>query len=243
MIAIVRAVLFLTLAASAAAAQGATVPEKLAAKFPGVEPDQVRPTPIAGLWEVAVGSQVVYLSEDGRYLLRGDVTDLTTSENLTETRQAGIRETMLDELDESRMIVFSPAEPKHTVTVFTDIDCGYCRKLHREMQDINALGIKVRYLFYPRTGPGSESWKKAEAVWCSADRNDALTRAKAGDDVRAKSCPAEVVAEHYQLGNELGVHGTPAIVTESGEMLPGYVPAARLAAFLDGHDGASSGSP
>lgn len=223
------------LLAAATLAHAQTPQEALAAKFPGVKAEDIRPTPVEGLWEVAVGTQVVYLSEDGRYLFRGEVQDLTTGQNLTEARQATMRHELMNGLDEKRMVVFGPADPKHTITVFTDIDCGYCRKLHQEMKAFNDLGIKVRYVFYPRSGPGTESWAKAEAVWCSPDRNDALTRAKAGQPVTAKPCGDTPVAEQYKLGNDMGVRGTPAILTEGGELLPGYVPADRLAEYLDAH--------
>jgi thiol:disulfide interchange protein DsbC len=215
------------------AALAESTEEKLAAKFPGIEAKNIRPAPVEGLWEVVVDGRVVYLSGDGRYLVRGDLTDLATGKSLTEARQADMRLGLLGELDESRMIVFAPKQPTHTITVFTDIDCGYCRRLHREMKAINDHGIKVRYLFYPRTGPGTESWTKAESVWCSPDRNDALTRAKAGEEITAKTCKSTPVAEQYELGNKFGVRGTPAIITESGELLPGYVPADQLAKMLE----------
>lgn len=219
-----------------AAGQAGSVQEALAAKFPGVEAENVRPTPIPGIWEIAVGGQVVYLSEDGQYMLRGDVVDLKTGRSIAEARQAELRMAIAKEFDEKRMIVFGPDKPKHTVTIFTDIDCGYCRKLHREMAELNKLGIRVRYAFYPRAGPGSESWAKADAVWCSADRNDAMTRAKLGEHVQAaKACSDTPVAEQFRLGNELGIRGTPAIMTEEGDLLPGYVPADQLAAWLDGN--------
>jgi thiol:disulfide interchange protein DsbC len=224
------------LALAPAAGHAGQVEEALAAKFPGVEAENVRPTPIPGIWEIAVGGQVVYLSEDGQYMLRGDVVDLSTGRSIAEARQAELRLEISKQFDEQRMIVFSPEKPKHTVTIFTDIDCGYCRKLHREMAELNKLGIKVRYAFYPRAGPGSDSWAKADAVWCAPNRNDALTRAKLGEHVAAaKACSDTPVAEQYRLGNEIGIRGTPAIMTEEGELLPGYVPADQLAAWLDGN--------
>ena len=230
------AALALLLFFAAPGVHGDTPQERLAKKFPGVSAEDIRSTPVDGLWEVAVGTQVVYLSDDGRYLFRGELQDLQTGTNLTDARQSTMRAELMGRVDESRMIVFSPEKPKHTVTVFTDIDCGYCRKLHQEMQAMNDLGIKVRYAFYPRSGPGSASWSKAEAVWCSPDRNGAMTRAKAGQNVTAPDCGNTPVADQYRLGNDMGVRGTPAILTDDGTMLPGYVPADRLAAWLDEHD-------
>jgi thiol:disulfide interchange protein DsbC len=122
------------------------------------------------------------------------------------------------------MVVFSPAVPKYTVTVFTDVDCGYCRELHKHIADYNRLGVKVRYLSFPRTGPDTESWSKAEQVWCSADRQGALTQAKQGQPLKTPVCKVNPVALHYALGREIGLNGTPGIVTESGELLPGYAP-------------------
>jgi thiol:disulfide interchange protein DsbC len=132
---------------------------------------------------------------------------------------------MINAVPESQMLIFSPKNPLYTITVFTDVDCGYCRKLHSEMAELNRLGVRVRYMFYPRTGPNTESWRKAEAVWCAADRNDALTRAKAGGPLDlSKTCGPNPVAREYALGQSIGVRGTPAIVTESGDYISGYLP-------------------
>ena len=122
------------------------------------------------------------------------------------------------------MLIFGPKDPKYTVTVFTDVDCGYCRKLHSQIADYNRLGVRVRYLLYPRTGPNTSSWTKAEQVWCSSDRNDALTRAKLGQELPAKPCSNNPVARSYALGQDFALDGTPAIVLTNGAMLPGYVP-------------------
>jgi thiol:disulfide interchange protein DsbC len=226
----------------AGATEGMSAEEKIAARIPGIEPEQVRQTPIAGLWEVSIDRQVVYVSEDGRYLVRGDIVDLMTSRNLTNERvgelyevmEERVRHALKNDLDEAKMVVFSPEKPRHTVTVFTDIDCGYCRRLHREIEEYMGQGIKVRYVFLPLAGPGSPSWAKADAVWCSADRNDAMTRAKLGEEVKASGpCNDTPVAEHYRIGRELGIQGTPGLVTEDGEYRSGYLPAAQLSAWLD----------
>ena len=221
----------------AAAAPGASVEESLAARFPGVEPEHVRQSAVPGLWEVAIGAQVVYLSEDGRYMVRGDLIDLMSGQNLTDARLTELRLEVASRLsrdfDERRMIVFSPDKPTHTVTIFTDVDCGYCRKLHGEIEEYNKRGIKVRYLFYPLAGVGSDSWAKADAVWCSPNRNEALTRAKLGQPVKpTQPCVNTPTAEHHRMATELGIRGTPAILTEQGDLLPGYVPADQLAAWL-----------
>lgn len=228
--------------ASGASAEEPSVEEAIAAQLPGVEPGQVRETPVPGLWEVTVGRQIVYVSEDARYLIRGDVIDLVASRNLTDERLGELNDVMArrmvsalrDDFDEARMVVFSPDNPKHTLTVFTDIDCGYCRRLHREIHSYMERGIKVRYVFLPLAGPGSDSWAKADAVWCSPDRNAALTRAKLGEDVTAtQPCVDTPVAEHYRLSRQLGIQGTPGLVTEDGQFMSGYMPAEQLAAWLE----------
>ena len=197
------------------------------------KPDSVKPTAIPGLYEVMLKSKIVYLSQDGRFLLQGELIDLKERTNLTEARLDTQRAKALAAIGEDQMVVFAPTEPaKHTITVFTDIDCGYCRKFHQEITDYNHNGIKVRYLMYPRAGIGSDSYDKAVAVWCSPDRRDAITRAKKGEAVEQKSCP-NPVKEQYELGQALGVRGTPTIILEGGQLIPGYVPAARLATMLD----------
>ena len=176
-------------------------------------------------WRAA--RDIAYVTRDGKYAIAGDLYDLASNDNLTENRRRGERLKLLGGVPESQMLVFGPKDAKYTVTVFTDVDCSYCRKLHSQMADYNRLGIKVRYLFYPRSGPDTESWEKAEEVWCSPNRNDALTRAKRGEDAQGRQALRESpVARDYQLGQDLGVRGTPAIVLEDGEMLPGYVPPA-----------------
>lgn len=173
------------------------------------------------------------MSADGRYFLRGDIIEVATDKNVTEARRGAARVAALDDVGEQRMIVFSPKQVKHTISVFTDIDCGYCRKLHREIDQYLAMGIRVRYLFFPRSGPNTESWSKAQTVWCSSDRNQAMTRSKRGEVLPAMACNPNPVQQHYALGLTFGVQGTPAIITDSGELIPGYIPPAELALHLD----------
>jgi thiol:disulfide interchange protein DsbC len=216
-----------------ASAEEATDPRAdIAAMIPGLAPEDVRKAPMDGLYEVAMGSQIVYVSDDRKYLFKGDIIDLSTNESITEKRRGGLRLAEVNQLGDDDMVIFGPADAKHTITVFTDVDCTYCRKLHKEMAQLNASSIRVRYVFFPRFGPGSESWAKAEAVWCSEDRQSAMTAAKNGEEVVAASCTTPV-AEHYSLGNKVGVRGTPALMMEDGELFPGYVPAADLAEFLE----------
>ena len=201
-------------------------------KIDGLKLEDVRMTPVTGIYEITRGSEVSYTSIDGRYVIIGDMIDLDSDANLTENRRRTIRARLIESVPESEMLVFSPKDPKYTITVFTDIDCGYCRRLHSQIAEYNRLGIRVRYLFYPRTGPDTESWHKAEAVWCAANRNEALTRAKNGEEIKSPKCPTGIVARDWELGHKLSVEGTPAIFLPSGEMLGGYAPPAQLAKYL-----------
>lgn len=196
---------------------------------PGSKLEDLRPGPIQGTYEFMQGAELSYLTADGKFFIDGNVYDMDTRQNLSEARRAQARVALIGALPESQMLIFSPENPRYTVTVFTDVDCQYCRKLHSEIAEINRLGVRVRYVFFPRTGPGTESWHKAEAVWCSANRNEALTRAKSGAPVdTSKLCAATPVDREYSLGQSIGVRGTPAIVTEGGEMISGYLPARDL---------------
>lgn len=197
-----------------------------------VRVEDVRPSAIDGLYEVTSGAEVGYVSYDGRFYVDGDVFDMKTKNNLTEERRKQGRVALLAGVSDADAIIFAPqGAVRHTLTVFTDLDCTYCRRMHREIEEFNRLGFRVRYLMFPRGGPGSESWRKAEAVWCSADRREALTRAKRGEAVKAQRCTTPVAAQ-YELGKQLGIRGTPGIITGNGEYLAGYLPAANMLEYL-----------
>ena len=194
------------------------------------------PSPVEGLYLVELERQgFLYATGDGGLLLQGDmyrVGDAGSLVNLTDVRRNGQRRAMLDAVSKDDMIVFSPAgEVQAVVNVFTDVDCGYCRKLHQEVPRLNELGIEIRYLAYPRTGIGTESYDKIVTAWCSDDPGDAITRLKQGQQLAPLTCE-NPVADQYYLGQSAGVRGTPALVLETGEMLPGYMPADKLAAHL-----------
>lgn len=232
---LIRAALvwFALLGGVQAAEDHAAVRKALAAVIPDATPDAIRPAPLPGLLEVTYGPQVLYISEDGRFLVQGHVIDLGTRTDVTEQRQGQLRNVVLAALGEDKMVIFPAAKPRHTITVFTDIDCTYCRKLHSEIKEINELGITVRYLFFPRSGPNTESYYKAQSVWCADDRRQALTDAKAGQKLPRATCD-NPVDEHMKLVRQFRLQGTPAIVFEDGRVIPGYVPAKKLAAMLDG---------
>jgi thiol:disulfide interchange protein DsbC len=199
--------------------------------LPGVKPDSITPSSMSGLYEVVVGPKLFYVSEDGRYLFQGSMIDIKAREDLTEGKLAGARVSSLKKVGLDNMIVFKPKSSKHSLYVFTDIDCGYCRKLHSEIDQYLSEGIEIRYLFFPRAGEGSESYKKAVSVWCADDRNAALTKAKRGEAVENRQCD-NPVDRHLTLGTQMGATGTPMLVTEKGNILPGYVPARQLARIL-----------
>lgn len=202
-----------------------------------VEPDKISKTPVQGLYEVMYGPRLVYVTEDGRFLVQGSIIDMQTRENITEPRLMQAKIDAVEGVGTDNMLVFSPpegVEVKHRVNVFTDIDCGYCRKLHSEMADYNKEGIEIRYLFYPRAGRGTESYRKAVRVWCAKDRHKAMNIAKAGNAVTGSNTDCEnPVDDHMALGALVGVSGTPALVLDDGKLVPGYVPAKRLIKVLD----------
>jgi thiol:disulfide interchange protein DsbC len=192
--------------------------------MPALKIDSVKSSEAKGLYEVTAGANILYVSEDGKY-------DLEARKDLTEGKLSDARKLAIDKLGEEQMIVFKPEKSKYKVSVFTDIDCGYCRKLHSEMDQYMAEGISIRYLFYPRAGKGSDSYDKAVSVWCADDRNAALTAAKKGETPEVKTCD-NPIDEHMQLGVDFEARGTPMIITEKGNIFPGYVPAKQLAKAL-----------
>lgn len=200
---------------------------------PNAKIDSIADSELPGFYEVVVGGNVLYVSADGKYMMQGRVYDVSAKRDLTEAREAGLRKIKVDAVKADQRIIYPAKNPKHTVTVFTDIDCGYCRKLHQEMAQYNDLGISVEYLFFPRAGVGSESFDHAVSVWCSDDRNKALTDAKAGAQVEKKTC-ANPVADSYRLGQQVGVTGTPAVIAEDGTLIGGYVPPAGMLERLNG---------
>lgn len=189
----------------------------------------------SGLFQVVLASgERLYTVEDGRFLLTGDLYEVSENEivNLTEMERNGERLAAIEALNPDDIISFAPAgETKKVVYAFTDIDCGYCRKLHDEVQDYTDLGIEIRYLAFPRAGVGSASFQKYVSAFCAADNKQSLTDAKAGREIPTLNCDNPIAAQ-YELGRMLGVSGTPSLILDSGQMVPGYVPAADLARQL-----------
>lgn len=200
---------------------------------PQINPDRVGPAPIPGWREVLVNGSALYVSEDGRYLLQGSIFDINAKKDISQTGLSDFRREQLAGVRAEDKIVFAPVgKPKHTVMVFTDIECGFCRKLHEEIAEYNRLGIAIEYLAFPRAGTASPDFRQMESVWCSADRNKALTDAKAGRPVPEKTCTNPVMMQ-YTLGQKVGLQGTPMIVAANGYALPGYMPPKDLLTALD----------
>ncbi len=220
------------LAWSVANADENDIKRAFAAAMPEITIDSIKPSEIKGIFEVTIGSTILYVSGDGKYLLQGRLIEVASRTDLTEKKLSEKRLAALEKLGEDKMIIFKPKIQKYTVSVFTDIDCGYCRKLHSEIDQYLAEGITVRYLFFPRAGKGSESYSKAISVWCSDDRNAALTTAKKDQTIPTKTCD-NPVDEHMKLAEEFDAKGTPMIVTERGNAYPGYLPAKQLVEALE----------
>ena len=195
----------------------------------------LKATPLPRIYEVELNSgEILYSDISGDYLFAGDMYQTTGSGllNLSAgTRQIRTQEKIAS-IPEEEMIIFTPeTEVKATLTVFTDVDCTYCRALHRDIDMILEKGIQVRYLAYPRGGENAESYDKMLSVWCSDDRHKTLTQAKNGQNLPKRNCESPVLT-HYFLGNELGISGTPALVFPDGRVIPGYVEVDRLVTML-----------
>ncbi len=190
----------------------------------------VKASPVSGLYEIIVGPRLLYISADGRYIIRGDVIDIDRGENVSESARKQVRIDAVNDLGEDGMIVFAPQDVERTITVFTDVTCPYCSKLHNEVGQLNKAGIKVRYLAFPRAGVSSAAYDQMVSVWCADDPQKAMTDAKAGRPVDPKRCD-NPVTEHFQMGQLVGVSGTPTIILEDGSIIGGYVPAKELIGY------------
>ena len=192
------------------------------ARLPGVPVESLSDGPYPGLYEVITGSQVIYVDAAVSLLFQGEVIDLDSGTNLTEARLSGIHMGLINGMGEENMLVYKSDQPSdRTITVFTDINCGYCRKLHEEIDTLTGGGVNVRYLMFPRAGLDSESATALESVWCADDPQDAMTAAKAGQPIQEKSCKTPI-KEHVALAEQVGLRGTPLIYLDNGTAIPGY---------------------
>jgi thiol:disulfide interchange protein DsbC len=205
---------------------------------PGVKVDQITLSPLPGFYQVIASGQLVYVSTDGKYMLNGDVVDLGAKQNLSERAWAGFRKAELAKVPASQRIVFAPPNPKYTVTVFSDVNCGYCRMFHSHIKQFNDEGIAVEYLAWPRegvtdtAGAPTDTYKEMVSVWCAADRKAAFTAAKQGKAPKSADC-ANPVKEEFDLGVKLGVTGTPMVLGPDGMVLGGYVTPDKLLKMLE----------
>jgi len=184
-------------------------------------------SPMPGVYEVSVGGRTVYVHATEAHVLIGEAYDLGNKQSLLDMKQTEKMADVMSSTDVGEMIVMGPNASKRHITIFTDIDCGYCRKLHDEVPALNAAGVQIRYLMFPRAGIGSESFDKAVSVWCADDQADAITVAKGGGTVDPKVCENPVESQ-YNLGVAAGVRGTPTMILDDGTVIPGYVPKDKL---------------
>ena len=203
---------------------------------PDLSVDSVKPSPMQGLYEVHIqGGRVLYASPDGRFVVNGHLLQIDGGKvvNLTQQQEGRAMADQINGIERKEMVIFSPAQPKTHITVFTDTDCGYCQKLHSEVPELNRLGVEVRYLAFPRGGAGSNAHKVLASVWCAKDPKEAMNLAKARRAVPSAECDNPVLKQ-YALGQRIGIEGTPAIILANGQLIPGYQPADVLAkAALD----------
>ena len=203
---------------------------------PDIQIQSIAPSEVPGLYAVQfLNGPAVYATPDGKYFVLGDLFQVQQKGfvNLAEKKRNGERVKLLAAIKPKDMVIYkAKGATKGVVTVFTDVDCGYCRKLHKEVPQLNDMGIEVRYLAWPRAGIGSESYQKMVTVWCAKDRQKTMTSLKNGDNVPISTCKDNPVAAQYELGEKMGVNGTPALIKADGELIPGYMPAAELAQAL-----------
>jgi thiol:disulfide interchange protein DsbC len=220
----------------------AQIKQNLEKRFSDLKITEIKPSPLPGLYEVSFGTHVAFVSADGKYMLMGDLIDIESRKNLTAERRTALILKATEAVGEANMIVFAPEHAvKHTLTVFSDVDCPYCARLHREIPALTRAGVKVRYLLFPRAGVGSESYKRSVAVWCAKDRAQAVGTAMSGGKLAMKTCP-NPVDEHLQLGADIGVQGTPTLILDDGRIIPGYLPAPELLAAMGIKDGKAPGT-
>jgi thiol:disulfide interchange protein DsbC len=210
--------------AYAAGSPEARVRDVLKQLNPKIRVDSVRAAPLPGFREVVAGGQVVYVSDDGKYLFQGGLLDIARKKDMSESALASVRGEVLKTLPIADRIVYAPAgTPKYRVVVLTDVECGYCRKFHNDIAEYTRRGIQVEYLAFPRAGIGSPDYRKMVSVWCADDRRKALTDAKNDRPVPSKSCKTPVDMQ-YNAGLRMGLEGTPMILTTDGQFLGGYLP-------------------
>ncbi len=213
------------------------ITQKLEAARPGLKVGAVTPSAVKGIYKTTIeNGPAVYSSADGQFFITGELYQLQANDlvNLTQKDMDVTRKKLMEQIKLEDMIVFAPkeGETKAIINVFTDVDCGYCQKLHREIPDYNKLGIEIRYMAFPRAGIASESYNKVVSAWCAKDPQDALTKLKMREQIPTNICESSPVAMQYNIGGQMGISGTPAIILEDGSLIAGYMPADSLAQRL-----------
>ncbi len=207
---------------------------------PGVRIERIAPAEVPGFYRVIAAGQMVYVSADGKYMLNGDLVQVDGHKSMGDAAWATFRKAQLATAPVAQRIVFAPPHPKTTLTVFTDVNCGFCRQLHEHIDDFMKAGIAIEYLAWPRegvtttAGRPTPTYTEMVSVWCAADRRQAFTAAKEGHAPKPATCDNPVKAQ-YELGQRLGVNGTPAIFTPDGRELGGYVTAQQVLDDLARH--------
>jgi thiol:disulfide interchange protein DsbC len=211
------------------------IKETLSRTIPDLPVKSIQKSQVDGIFEVNTDAgETLYFSKDGQFFITGDLYSLKNDkiQNLSELKREQDRVARINAIPDQQKIVFpAEGEVKGKIAVFTDIDCGYCRKLHKEVPALNKMGVEVSYLAYPRAGLNSDSYKKYVSAFCAEDKLNAMTKAKNGQSIEPKVC-ANHVAEQYDLGRQIGISGTPAIILDSGELIPGYVSSGKIAKAL-----------
>lgn len=214
-----------------AAPDTTAVRKQLETNMPGIKIEAVNVTPVPGLFEVTVEGQLIYLTADGRYMVHGDIYDRLTMANISDTARGKVRLKVLKDIPDSQTIVFGPKKAAHTLTIFTDSSCGFCRKLHQEVPELNKQGVKVRYMLFPRAGLGTPNFRELQSVWCADNQQDAMNKVKAGQSIPPKVCK-DPIEQHMDFAQSFGLTGTPFMLTETGTVINGYRPAAQLVEML-----------
>lgn len=219
----------------ASVAQATEADQAIRGVLQSIQPDMpietITESPMPGVYQVQLkGGRQLYASADGQFIIQGYLFQFKDGDaiNLTEQAQTRAVAEAIAAVPTSEMVVFAPKNPKTHITVFTDTDCVYCQKLHAEVPELNRLGVEVRYMAFPRQGLMSHGGSTLSSVWCSKDQQDAMNKAKSRQEVPVVTCDSPV-AKQYELGQMIGVQGTPAIILADGQILPGYQPAPQLA--------------
>ncbi|MFV1998029.1 MAG: DsbC family protein [Acidiferrobacterales bacterium] len=209
----------------------AAIKKSMAQIIPNVPITSIKPSGITGLFEVRVGAEVYYLTSDGRFLVSGDIIDMKSRQNLTAIARGQVRLDLVNAVSEDKMVIYEPEKTIRTVTVFTDIDCPYCRKLHQDVPTLVKGGIRIRYLVFPRDGLATDTYRKTVSAWCSPDRKKALSIAMSGGKLENRTC-SNPVSEHFELAGRASIRGTPTLIMDDGQILPGYAPPDKVFAML-----------